>query len=163
MLYFIICFQLLQAMPSSSFFLSRSLSLSAHIHTAFCWHSLICWHRQLLALAKLKAVWQDRSCFARWRGWTALAFVSDSFCWLFINCVNLQCIPGLHWQSFAVLMCATFVPDMVPLGTPAVKHIFSPESGLLKVCKSSTGVNCCSIAPHIHCLDCFIAFLANKK
>lgn len=104
MLYFITRFLLLQAMPSASFARSESLLLfSAHIHThthrlllaaLLPWHSLICWQRQLLALAKLKAAWQDRHRFARWRGWTALAFVSDSFCWLFINCQ-----PAMHSRS----------------------------------------------------------------
>lgn len=107
MLYFITRFLLLQAMSSAALTRSASLLLfSAHTYTCLLlaawlsWHSLICWQRQVLALAKLKTVWQDRHRFARWRGWTALAFVSDSFCWLFINCVNLPCIPGLLWLSF---------------------------------------------------------------
>ncbi len=92
-----------------SFFLSRSFSLSTYTHSLLLaarlpWRSLIYWHRQLLALARLKAVWQDRSYFARWRGWTALAFVSDSFCWLFINCQ-----PAVHSRPSLTELCCTDV------------------------------------------------------
>ncbi len=163
MLHFINRFQLLQAMPSASFFLSLSLFLSQHIYTQpFVGSKAALTFSDLLA-PPAAGTSQVKGCMARPKLLCSVEGLnSTGFCvWLFLlviyklsTCSAFQAFSDralLHWCM--LLLCLTWFLWGL---------LFSPESGLLKVCHSSTGVNCCSIASLIHCLVFIHCFLANK-
>lgn len=148
MLYFITRFLLLQAMPSASFARSESLLLfSAHIHThtqAFVGSLAALTFSDLLA-TPAAGISQVKGCMARPAPLCSVEGLnSTGFCvWLFL--LVIYKLSTCHaFQVFSdralctTLMWAAFVPDMVPLETPAMKHIFSAETGLLKACHGST-------------------------